>query len=547
MPIKPNRPAGPSPGGGRLCDRRTFVKLAAAVGTAAPASTLGSEQKSQQSKQPADSQADDNKASASPPLLPNSLGPAVHFQAYPSGTAAYLASLPEPPGGPPCDATSVEPWSGLVPTSPEEIAFLPVHRLAALIRGRHLSPVDLTEIYLERIKRLNARLLCMVTPMEESARRAARQAAAEINSGNYRGPLHGIPWGVKDLFSTKGTRTTWGTKPYENRVIDEDAEVVVRLRNAGAILIAKLSTGTLAWADQWFGGKTLNPWNLEQGSSGSSAGPGSATAAGCVGFAIGTETTGSIVSPARRCGISALRPTFGRVSRSGCMTLSWSLDKVGPMCRTIEDCALVFAAIHGVDDKDAATLTAPFCFERSTDLAQYSIGYSKDAQMSFVDKLGEMGAQPRLLPDPPNSKVGEILNIEAAAAFDDFVTNHLDEQMVVKKWLPVFQRVRPITAIDYIHAQRRRYALMLEMQDYMKGIDMYVSGSGDVGLTNLTGHPAAIVPFTIKDGQPRCATLIGNLFADDKILSVAHAYQSATEWHLAHPTIELDSDAGSKR
>ncbi len=530
-----------------LFDRRSFVALTAALGAWTPIAATGSGQPADGA--PGDSTSSDSKpqqkaqetpVQQKPPLPPlrNAQAPAIQFQASPSGSAAYVESLGQRDGGAACGEIDVAPWVGRLPSSDEEIAFLPVHRLAALIQTGQLSPVQLTDIYLERLKRLNEKLLCAVTLMEESARSAARQAEEDISGGHYRGPLHGIPWGVKDLFSTKGVVTSWGAKPFEHRVIDEDAEVVVRLRRAGAILVAKLATGTFAYGDRWFRGKTRNPWNLEEGSSGSSAGPGSATAAGCVGFAIGTETTGSIVSPARRCGISALRPTFGRVSRRGCMTLSWSLDKVGPMCRTIEDCAIVFDAIHGADGGDPSCLTAPFCFQRSPDLSKLSIGYSSDADGDFVEQLGQLGAQPRLMPDPPDARaVRNILDIEAAAAFDDFISNHLDNEMVRKSRAESFRAARNATALDYLNAQRRRYALMLEMRDYLSGIDLYVSGSGDVGLTNLTGHPAAVVPYKISEGQPRCITLIGDLFADDTILSVANAYQASTKWHLEHPVI----------
>ena len=247
-----------------------------------------------------------------------------------------------------------------VPTSEEDLAFLPVHRLAALIRAREITPSELTEIYLGRLKRLDPVLLCAVTILEGRAREEARQADLELAAGDWRGPLHGIPYGIKDLFAVAGTRTTWGSAEFSGQFTRLDSEVAVRLREAGAVLVAKLATGEFARGDRWYRGRTLNPWNLDEGSSGSSAGPGSATAAACVAFAIGTETQGSIVSPARRCGLTALRPTFGRVSRYGGMVLSWSMDKTGPMCRSALDCALVFNSIHGADEKDPGSLTAPF-------------------------------------------------------------------------------------------------------------------------------------------------------------------------------------------
>ena len=511
-------------------DRRQFLSLAATITACAPAICLAEEKNKTENEVP-----DEREA-----LLPNSLAPAVQFQASPMGSAAYLEKVAS--GNPSSvsrkENNRIKPWKGTAPTAPAEIAFLPVHRLAALIQARKLSPVKLTEIYLERLKQLDPQLLCAVTIMEKSAMQAARHAEQEINAGRYLGPLHGIPWGVKDLFSTRNATTTWGAKPFENRVIDEDAEIVTRLQKAGAILIAKLATGTFAQGDEWFRGKTRNPWNIEEGSSGSSAGPGAATAAGCVAFAIGTETQGSIVSPSKRCGISALRPTFGRVSRYGCMTLSWTMDKVGPMCRTIEDCALVFNIIHGADGKDPSTLTAPFQFQRSLDLSSIKIGYSEDIDEDFLKSLRDLGAEPTRLPAPPSyDAVNYILTIESAVAFDDFISQNLDEQMVHKERVKNFRPARNISALAYLNAQRQRFALMKEMEAYFENIDLYITHSGDVRLTNLTGNPAAVLPYKIGEQQPECITLIGKLFADDTILSIAHAYQEATNWHQKHPEL----------
>ena len=314
--------------------------------------------------------------------LGNGEPPALQFQAYPGGTGALLEKYWRA-GMNPFEKTpiDVEPWEGPVPSTEEEIAFLPVHRLSALVKERRVSPTELFDIYMERMKRYDPVLLCAVTILEDRGREEAEQAEAEIRAGEWRGPLHGIPYGVKDLFSTVGARTTWGSAAFQTQMIEEDAEVVRRLNAAGAVLIAKLATGEFARGDRWYRGRTLNPWNLAWGSSGSSAGPGSATAAGCVAFSIGTETRGSIVSPSRRNGLSALRPTFGRVSRYGGMVLSWSMDKTGPMCRTIEDCALVFNEIHGADEKDPASVTTPFRFERNPDLGALSIGYTEDARI----------------------------------------------------------------------------------------------------------------------------------------------------------------------
>ncbi len=510
-------------------DRRQFLSLAAAVTASASTGCFAEQTKTNPEPETIELS---NK-------LPNSLSPAVQFQASPGGSAAYVERLTREKNTVlRNEQIKVKPWKGAVPTSDEEIAFLPVHRLASLIQSQKLSPVKLTKIYLERLKQLDPKLLCAVTIMQDSAMQAAKQAEQEIAKGHYRGPLHGIPWGVKDLFSTKDAVTTWGAKPFEKRIINEDAEIVNRLNKAGAILIAKLATGTFALGDQWYRGRTRNPWNINEGSSGSSAGPGSATAAGCVAFAIGTETRGSIVSPARRCGISALRPTFGRVSRHGCMTLSWSMDKAGPMCRTIEDCALVFNAIHGADEKDPSTLTTPFHFQRSPDLSELRIGYSEHIDETFLNALRDLGAKPIQIPAPPSDRdVRQILTVESAAAFDDFLNQNLDEQMIRKDRVKNFRPARNISAVDYLNAQRQRFALMKNMAVYFENIDLYITHSGDTGLTNLTGHPAVVVPYQFDEQQPRCITLIGNLFADDTILSVANAYQNSTDWHRKHPQI----------
>src|SRR5262245_40879184 len=536
--------------------RRDFVKLAVAA-----AATSGAVLRTAvQAQTPAVQQQQQT------PLAPlgNGEPPALMFQPYPGGTGAYLEKLARERGRAAFERAKfeVEPWRGPVPTSEEEIAFLPVHRLSALLKARRISAVTLTDIYLARLKRLDPTLLCAVTIMEGQAKEAAQQADAEIRRGNYRGPLHGIPWGVKDLFATKGVRTTWGSHDFQNQVPDYDAEVVVRLRDAGAVLIAKLATGLFAQGDNWYRGQTKNPWNVAQGSSGSSAGPASATAAGCVAFGIGTETQGSIVSPATRCGLSALRPTFGRVSRHGGMVLAWSMDKVGPICRTVEDCALVFNTIHGIDEKDPATVMAPFQFERNADLRKYRIGFDDRAPKEFVDKLRELGAEPKPMPARPDSRGVSALGVESAAAFDYWISQlpPLPADSVAMLAAAAadttggrgrgggagggtrarFGRGRTVTALDYLQSQRRRLLLINQMAAVMKDFDMYVSGQGDVALTNQTGHPAVVLPYTFREGdngQPICTTIIGNLFADDSILSVAHAYQRATDWHTRHPKL----------
>jgi len=484
--------------------------------------------------------------------LTNGEAPALQFQAYPGGTGALLEKLWREHGGNPFQTAPIElePWVGPVPATEEELAFLPAHRLGALIRARHLSSVELTELYLGRLRRYDPVLLCAVSILDGRGREEAQQADLEIRSGTWRGPLHGVPYGIKDLFAVAGTRTTWGSDAFQDQTTDYDSEIVVRLRRAGAVLIAKLSTGEFAQGDRWYRGQTLNPWNPSEGASGSSAGPGSATAAGLVGFSIGTETQGSIVSPARRNGLSALRPTHGRISRHGGMVLSWSMDKPGPMCRSIEDCAHVFAAIHGSDEKDPGSLTTPFRFERTPDLSRLSIGYAPDAPEAFLDELRGMGARPMPMPELPDGNSNAI-TVEGATAFAFHVAPNGEPEPLPagigeaeERRLTRFTRGRDVSAVDYLQSQRERYQLMKEMERAMGGFDMFVSGSGHIGLTNTTGHPSVVVPFDFgvrnpgdpaPTRMPLTTMLVGNLFADDKILSVAHAYQVRHDWHLRRP------------
>jgi Asp-tRNA(Asn)/Glu-tRNA(Gln) amidotransferase A subunit family amidase len=556
------------------------------------------------------------QAPQQPPLPPLGNGEPISwtFQPYPGGTGALMEKLVRQHGPAAFQRATftVPKWTGAVPNDPETIAFLPAHRLSALLRDRKLTSTQVTRIYLDRIKRLDPTLLCAVTIMEDQALAEAARADEEIRAGKYRGPLHGIPYGVKDLFSTKGTRTTWGSKDFENRVIDEDAEVVVRLRNAGAVLMAKLSTGLFAQGDQWYRGRTNNPWDLRRGSSGSSAGPSSATAAGCVAFGIGTETSGSIVSPARECGLSALRPTYGRVSRYGGMVLGWSQDRVGPICRTIEDCAMVFNAIHGVDEKDPSTVMTPFQFDRDIKLATVRIGVDANAPKELVDKLRELGANPKPIAARPQLQGGGALGAESAAAFDAYVQWKAKELGIDLATIPEPPRgggpggggggggggagapggaagapggARPPAgdpgnptgmaaltrwtngrfprAFEFVQQQRRRYVLITQMAELLEDFDMYVPGAsgqgqGDIGLHAQTGHPCAVVPYKFEpqtarpftggrpdttaapvayNPQPICAVLAGNLYNDDMMLSVAHKYQMATDWHTRHPKL----------
>jgi len=528
------------------------------------------------------------------------------FMPYPGGTGALMEKMVREHGAAAFTRATftVEPWTGPVPADPETIAYLPAHRLSALIRAKKITSTQLTKIYLERIKRLDPTLLCAVTIMEEQALREAAQMDAELAAGKYRGPLHGIPYGVKDLFATKGVRTTWGSKDFENRIIDEDAEVVVRLRNAGAVLMAKLATGLFASGDQWYRGRTNNPWDIRRGSSGSSAGPASATAAGCVAFGIGTETSGSIVSPSTTCGLSALRPTYGRVSRAGGMVLAWSQDRVGPICRTIEDCAMVFNVIHGADPKDNSTVTTPFKFDRNIKLASMRIGVDENAPKEFTDGLAKLGAVLKPI-GPRPAQAGGGLGVESAAAFDFYVQMKAKELGIDVASIPEppaggrggfggpapagapaggagpgggrggdpgnptgmaaitrWSNGRFPRAFDFIQTQRRRQILISQMAELLKDFDMYIPGQGsDVGLHAQTGHPCAVVQYKFDsppagrgggpgrggdtttppvtyNKQPLCAVIAGNLYNDDKILSVAHQFQIHGEWHTRRPSIQ---------
>jgi Asp-tRNA(Asn)/Glu-tRNA(Gln) amidotransferase A subunit family amidase len=443
------------------------------------------------------------------------------------------------------------------PDNLEDLAFAPVTVLAELIRTRQVTSTDLTRMYIKRLKRYGPRLECVVTLTEDPAMEQARRADEEIAAGKYRGPLHGIPWGVKDLFATRGIKTTWGAMPYKDQVIDIDAAVVRRLEEAGAVLAAKLTSGALAWGDVWYGGKTKNPWNIKQGSSGSSAGPASATSAGLVGFAIGTETWGSIISPSTRCGVTGLRPTFGSVSRYGAMALSWSMDKVGPICRSAEDCALVFNAIYGPDGKDISLVDRSFYWNPSTDIKTLRIGYlkklfekdypNKANDTSVLDTMRSLGITliPLELPDFPVEALAFILNAEAAAAFDELTRSGKDDLLVRQvryAWPNVFRHSRLIPAVEYIQANRFRTLLILQMAKKLENIDVYIVpsfGGSHLLLTNLTGHPAIVVPNGFdKEGSPTSITFMGNLFKEAEALLVARAFQDATDFHKKHPKLD---------
>ena len=438
----------------------------------------------------------------------------------------------------------------------EDIAFWPVSHLAVLLRTRQVSSLELTDLYLARLERHDPKLHCVVMLLRDRARAQARQVDAEIARGEYRGPLHGIPWGAKDLLAVRGHPTTWGARPFREQVIDFDATVVDKLDRAGAVLVAKLSLGALAWGDVWFGGRTRNPWNPAQGSSGSSAGSASATAAGLVGFAIGSETLGSIVSPSTVCGVTGLRPTFGRVSRHGAMALSWTMDKIGPICRSVEDCALVFDAIRGADGEDADAIDGGFSYDAQRALSSLRVGWFEKAfekasehDRATIARLRELGV--RLVPvSPPVDGVGAlsyILSAEAAAAFDELTRSNRDDELVRQTrhaWPNVLRQARSIPAVEYIQANRVRRRLQRDLAGVFEKVDCYVTPSfaaSQLLLTNLTGHPCVVLPNGFDDGKrPHSITFIGDLYRESSLLRVAAAYQDATAFHRQHPVLDAE-------
>lgn len=426
------------------------------------------------------------------------------------------------------------------PDKDDDLAFLPLTQLAELIRLKQITSVELTKLYLARLKKYNPALLCVVSLTEELALKQAEAADKEIAASKYRGPLHGIPWAAKDLIAYPGYKTTWGAGHFKEQEFKERATVAARLDDAGAVLACKTTLGSLAWGDVWFGGMTRNPWNIKQGSSGSSAGTASAVAAGLVGFGLGSETYGSIVSPSTRCGVTGLRPTFGRVSRHGCMALCWSLDKIGPMCRSVEDCALVFGAIHGFDGKDATVHDRPFNWPADVKLKELRVGVIEGASISADDRkiLNDLGMKlvPIELPrSTANHIIGMILDVESAAAFDDITRDGVKDG--IGKWGPTFRNGRFITAVDYLKAQRARTLLMHEVAKVMTQVDLYVGGE-DGAITNLTGHPTVCLPNGFRGSSPMSLTFTGRLFGESTLLAVAKAYQDATGHHLKCPPQE---------
>ena len=466
------------------------------------------------------------------------------------------------------------------PANIEDVAFWPVVQLSQLLKTRQVTSLELTEMYLARLHKYNPKLNCVVTFLDDVARAQAKQADSEIAAGKYKGPLHGIPWGAKDIIAVKGYKTTWGSAAYKEQMIPNDASVVEMLRDAGAVLLAKLTSGELAQGDQWFGGRTNNPWNLEQGSSGSSAGPGSATAAGCVSFAIGTETSGSILSPSGRCGVTGLRPTFGRVSRHGVMALSWTQDRLGPMCRYAEDCAMVMSVIAKPDGQDLSVSEIPFNWNAHLDIKKLRVGYLKDGfeevrdapakalNDKAIEQVQSLGFKLVEVKMPDWSQDGSSYGVESAVFFDELIRNNRDKQLTNPGRATGFRSARLIPAVEYLQSQRVRTMMMMKLAEATADVDVYLvpaNGGGGGGggrgrgategrgaanpqprsvtqrhfsMANTACYPAInVVHGFMEGGTPGSFTFYARPFGEAELLAVAKAYQDATGFHLKHPSL----------
>jgi Asp-tRNA(Asn)/Glu-tRNA(Gln) amidotransferase A subunit family amidase/Asp-tRNA(Asn)/Glu-tRNA(Gln) amidotransferase C subunit len=481
--------------------------------------------------------------------LTNAVAPALYFNPLPSGFEMDKVRKP----------IQYSPMLKVgLPRNRNDLAFFTVSQLASLLRSRQITSEELTRFYLDRLKKYDPTLHCVITLTEDLALAQARRADVEIQAGKYRGMLHGIPYGAKDLLATKNYKTTWGAMPYKDQKLDLDATVIKKLEEAGAVLCAKLTLGALAMGDVWFGGQTRNPWAVESGSSGSSAGSASSVAAGLLPFAIGTETLGSIVSPSTVCGTTGLRPTYGRVSRHGAMALSWSMDKIGPICRSVEDCAIVFNAIQGPDGIDPTLLDAPFNYAPLKSLKGMRIGYLKQAfEAQYANKssdsltlevLKKLGAEliPMELPTYPVRDMTLIISVEGAAAFDELTRSNRDDLLVRQTknaWPNAFRAARFVPAVEYLQANRIRTRLIQDIYTRLKetNVEVYISpsyGGNNLATTNLTGHPCVVLPNGFSPrGTPVSITFMGQLFKEDKVLAVAKAYQDATDFHLKHPNL----------
>jgi len=478
--------------------------------------------------------------------LTNDVAPAIGFNPLPHGFV-------------PNQIQEASDWgipdNVILPEKVSDIAYLSVAELSSLIKNKKLTSERLTKVYLDRIKTYSDTLKCLITLMETEAMQKAKAMDAELAKGIYRGPLHGIPYGIKDLLAVKGTKTTWGAMPYKDQTIDATATVVQKLDDAGAVLVGKFTLGALAMGDVWYGGVTKNPWNLKQGSSGSSAGSASAVSAGLVPFAIGTETLGSIVSPSTRNGVTGLRPTFGRVSRHGAMALSWSMDKIGPISRSAFDNGIVLSVINGFDTKDKSTIPAAFHYNSKKSVKDLKIGYfaaffegdrvNIDKDKMVLEDLRAMGlelhpVELKTSVDPSSMLIS--LYVEGAAAFDDLTRLNLDDQLVAQNrnaWPNLFRAARFIPAVEYIQANRYRSILIEEMHALFQEYDVIVTPSfagNQLQITNLTGHPALCMPngFT-ENGSPTSITFLANLFDEEKLIMLGKAYQDKTDWQKKRP------------
>ncbi|WP_161889928.1 amidase [Pontibacter russatus] len=481
--------------------------------------------------------------------LPNEVAPALVFNPIPAGYQFEQQKTP---------FEVARPAKVRLPKNREELAFYSVPQLAELVRTQQITSEELTKFFLARLKKYGPTLECVTTLTEELALQQARQADQEIKAGKYKGMLHGIPFGVKDLLSTRRYKTTWGAMPYKDQVIDEDATVVQRLQEAGGVLVAKTTLGALAMGDVWYGGKTRSPWDISQGSSGSSAGSAAAVAAGLLPYAIGTETLGSIVSPSTACGTTGLRPTFGRVSRHGAMALSWSMDKIGPIARSAEDCAIVFNAIYGPDGKDQSVYDAPFNYNPNIDAKKLRVGYLKndfagkygfkqndEATLAALRKAG-VELVPLELPDLPAGALALTISVEGAAAFDELTRSGRDSLLVAQHrnaWPNYFRAARFVPAVEYLQAQRVRNLLVQQMQEKLRDVDVYISpsfASSNLVVTNLTGHPCVVVPNGFQEnGMPTTITFIGKLFGEAELLTFARFYQDLTNHEEKHPSLNF--------
>ncbi len=489
--------------------------------------------------------------------IPNARAPASTFDPRRGG-----AEIPDVPPGD--DGATVSLPSVDRPSTDEDLAYASIPELAHLLRTRQVTSVELTELFLARLRRHDEALNAVITYTEERALETARRADEQLAAGEWRGPLHGVPYGAKDLLAVEGYETTWGATPYKDQQIDETATTIRALDEAGAVLVAKLSLGALAWGDVWYDATTKNPWNLDQGSSGSSAGPAAAVSAGCVPFAIGSETLGSIVSPSTRCGVTGHRPTFGAVSRHGAMALSWTMDKLGPIARSALDCALVYDALRGADPNDPASVDVPFPFDASRDVEGLRVGYLKEAfsedydnqsaDQETLDVLRGLGVDLTPVAWEPGVPVGALLNtldVEAASAFDELTRSGGIDEMVRQgedTWPNVFRTARFVPAVEHTQMRRLRVDLMEQAHAVMQDLDVLVSpsfGGGTLGITNLTGHPCVCVPNALRpveEGpdvrrQPGSISFVAPLYRDENALTLAHAVQQETDIHTRRPPI----------